>query len=63
MRELMRLLGRRGVLRVESLRVEVVVQDAKLAYGNTRVLVSQVSGDREQWVDLSRVALTEEVER
>lgn len=49
-------IGQTGVLRLgTSLRVDVSILDAKMAYGQTRLLVTPVRGDGQDWVEASRV--------
>jgi hypothetical protein len=60
-RELVALIGQTAELRCESgaLSVAVIIDDAKSAYGRTRVLVRPISGSGELWADLDRVKLTD----
>lgn len=54
--ELQQLLGKTALLETsEGLTVEVVVVDAKQAYGHERVLIKPVAGSGEAWVNLERL--------
>jgi hypothetical protein len=54
-KQLASLIGKQGLLRVESLHVRVEILDVKEAYGSTRVLITPVNGSGEQWVTLERM--------
>jgi hypothetical protein len=57
--DLAKTIGREAILSSDKLCFTVQIQDAKLAYGNVRYLVSPVSGTGSVWVDSSRVQITE----
>ena len=56
------LIGRQGLLSSDRLRFQVTILDAKLAYGNTRLLVEPVAGSGQVWVDSSRVQINKDSE-
>jgi hypothetical protein len=59
--ELAKMLGKEADLyTAEGLRVKVRIEDAKVAYGSTRVRVTPVNGVGFAWVDRSRVTLEKE---
>lgn len=51
MKELVSMIGRRGMLRCDGLVVEVNILDVKESYGQVRYLVSPVAGACEKWVN------------
>jgi hypothetical protein len=53
--EMMKAIGEIALLRVEGFQVQVHINDAKQAYGNTRFLVSPTNGTGGAWVDSSRL--------
>lgn len=53
------LLGRTVTVKIETLRVECVIQDCKMSYGALRVLVEPVRGSGSQWIDQHRVVTWE----
>lgn len=57
MKEYLQLIGREGDLAIDGLQVRVTVLDIKQAYGNTRYVVTPVSGSNRITVDSSRVSL------
>lgn len=50
-------IGQTVQLRVEDIKVLVMVLNAKNSYGRLRLLVTPVAGSGEQWVEMSRVSL------
>jgi hypothetical protein len=56
-RELLALIDRTAMIRVEAFEIEVTVLDARTRFGATDVLVKPVQGSGEKWVMLDRVAL------
>lgn len=55
--ELAKFIGREADLRSQdTLRFRVRITDAKISYGNTRFLVSPVSGQGQVWVDSARLS-------
>lgn len=50
--------GRPATLWVEdgTLHVDVLILDSKVSYGQTRYLVTPLSGSGEKWVDAGRVS-------
>lgn len=55
MLEMSKAIGELALLRVEGFAVQVHVEDAKQAYGNTRYLVTPTNGTGSAWVDSSRL--------
>ena len=53
--EMMKAIGELALLRVEKFQVQVLIEDAKREYGNTRYLVVPTNGTGSAWVDSSRV--------
>jgi hypothetical protein len=53
--ELSQKIGQTVKLSTNDLMVEVVINDAKVSYGNIRYYVSPVAGNGSVWVDASRV--------
>lgn len=49
--------GQTVLLKVDDLRVECIVMDAKNSWGNVRVQISPKSGTGAKWVELSSLAL------
>jgi hypothetical protein len=49
-------IGKTGTLACGALQVDVVIIDAKRAWGTIRLLVSPIAGRGEQWVDESAVS-------
>ena len=56
-REMAALIDATGMMQVEHFRVEVIVLDARLRFGDVDVLVKPVHGEGETWVRQDRVAL------
>ena len=50
-------IGKQGVLTVEKMNIDVVIDDAKANYGRVLLLVRPAQGSGSQWVDESRVTL------
>ena len=50
---------RQGFIKVDDLRVEVKVTDARLRFGHLDLLVTPVAGSGERWVEQHRVDLPE----
>jgi hypothetical protein len=55
MLEMGKTIGELALLRVEGFQVQVHINDAKQAYGNTRYLVTPTNGTGGAWVDSSRL--------
>lgn len=55
MLEMSKAIGELALLRVEGFAVQVHVEDAKQAYGNTRYYVTPTNGKGSAWVDSSRL--------
>lgn len=55
-RELAQHIGRRGLLNIEKLAVEVECLDVKEAFGRVDCLVTPIKGVGQQWVSESRIA-------
>lgn len=53
--EMMKAIGELALLRVEGFQVQVLIEDAKQAYGNTRYKVIPTNGIGAAWVDSSRL--------
>jgi hypothetical protein len=49
MKELMEAVGKKGLVYLEGLKVEVEILDVKNSYGNTRYLIKPVAGTGEVW--------------
>jgi hypothetical protein len=49
------IIGTTVQVKVESFQVPMTVTDAKVAYGNRRLLVSPIGGRGQAWVDASRI--------
>lgn len=58
-RQLAPAIGATVTVRCEQLQVRCLVLDAKNAYGNVRLLVKPVTGDGQQWVDITRLIAPE----
>lgn len=56
-------MGRTGSLRVDSLRVEVRIADARQVWGRLDLLVSPVAGQGAEWVSAERVTITPQYSR
>ena len=56
MLEMSKAIGELALLRVEGFAVQVHVEDAKQAYGNTRYLVTPTNGTGSAWVDKARLS-------
>jgi len=54
-REMAEMIGTTVHVKVESFQVPMTVTDAKVAYGNRRLLVSPIGGRGQAWVDASRI--------
>ena len=54
-REMAEMIGTTVQVKVESFQVPMTVTDAKVAYGNKRLLVSPIGGRGQAWVDASRI--------
>lgn len=54
-REMAEMIGTTVQVKVESFQVPMTVTDAKVAYGNRRLLVSPIGGRGQAWVDASRI--------
>lgn len=52
-REQMNWIGRRALLRLDPMLIEVTVNDVKVSYGNVRFLVQPVAGQGEKWIEAS----------
>ena len=50
--------GKQGLYSVGTLKIQVIIKDARLAYGRTDVLIVPVSGSGEQWIESSRVIIS-----
>jgi hypothetical protein len=55
MLEMSKAIGELALLRTEGFWVQVRVEDAKQAYGNTRYYVTPTNGKGVAWVDSSRL--------
>jgi hypothetical protein len=47
--------GRKGLIAVDDLMVEVKIADARLRFGHLDLLVTPVAGSGERWVEQHRV--------
>ena len=50
--------GKQGLYSVGTLKILVIINDARLAYGRTDVLIVPVNGSGEQWIESSRVIIS-----
>jgi hypothetical protein len=53
-------IGQTALLQSDKLRFSVMIIDAKLAYGQTRLLVTPSNGTGAVWVDKTRIELIEQ---
>ena len=51
---------RLGLIKVDNMRVEVKIRDARLRFGHLDLLVTPVAGEGERWVEQHRIALVDE---
>jgi hypothetical protein len=58
-RNMMTIIGATVRIQCESLTVDCIVLDTKLAYGHVRIQIKPVCGDGTQWVELTRVEIVE----
>ena len=49
-RELAQYIGKKGSYQIGDLSIQVEVLDAKVSYGQTRYLITPVSGEGSRWV-------------
>jgi adenylyl- and sulfurtransferase ThiI len=49
-RELAQYIGKTGTYQIKDMRIDVEVLDAKVSYGQTRYLITPVSGEGSRWV-------------
>jgi hypothetical protein len=54
-------IGQTALLQSDKLRFAVKIVDAKLAYGQTRLLVTPSNGTGTVWVDKTRIELVEDI--
>jgi hypothetical protein len=54
-KELSFAIGSQVLVRFESLEIQCIVADAKNSYGRERFLVRPVTGNGEQWIEMSRL--------
>ena len=50
--------GKQGIYNVGKLKFEVKINDTRMAYGRTDILIVPVNGSGEQWVESSRVIIS-----
>lgn len=50
-------IGARVIVRFEDIQIECVVSDVKNSWGKPRLLITPVSGNGSQWVEMSRVRM------
>lgn len=58
-REMILLVGKHGLLRVDEMQFPVVIRDVKCSYGTDRYEVAPVNGRGTQWVNADRVKVGE----
>lgn len=46
-----KLLGKKGIIRLGGLRIEVEILDVKVSYGRNRYLIAPIAGAGEIWVE------------
>lgn len=51
------MIGQTGTIDADGFRIPVRIDDARMAFGRTDVLVTPIHGSGTRWVDASRVAL------
>lgn len=61
--ELIKVIGKPATVRIESLSIACVITDCKQVYGSVRYQVQPVAGSGSQWIDASRVSITDEINR
>lgn len=49
--DLQKYIGKKGIMKVNGLEIDVKIIDAKFSYGNYRYLVTPVSGKGEVWIE------------
>jgi hypothetical protein len=57
MKELISSIGKKGLVYLDGLKVEVEILDVKSSYGNTRYLIKPVAGEGEVWKE--QITITE----
>jgi hypothetical protein len=53
--QLAALLGRRVYLDESGILIECIVRDAKISYGNPRLLIAPIAGKGQAWVSAARL--------
>lgn len=55
--EMAALIGSKGLLSMEGMKVRIIINNVKKSYGNINVLVTPVDGYGEKWVSLDRITV------
>lgn len=55
--QLVNVIGSQATVKIESLKIHVVILEAKSAFGSIRYLVQPIAGNGTQWIDECRLTL------
>jgi len=62
MKELIQAIGKKGLIQIGGLNVEVKVLDVKQSYGRDRYLVTPIAGNGEVWIECINLYKTQKKE-